>query len=80
MLSGRKKKRDIFRASSYVHICTFTLFIVKCTHCPAIPVAREEEEEEIRKEEKRENVNYISMKVYRIKNGRVCEPISPLIR
>lgn len=48
------------------------IHIVYCkVHCPAIPVAREKEEKEIRKEEKREN--YISMKVYQIKNGRVCD-------
>lgn len=69
------KKRDSFRASSYTYMY---IHIVNCTHCPAISVAREEEE--IRKEEKkRENVNYL-MKVYRIKNGRMCESISPLIR
>lgn len=31
-----------------IYVCTFTLFIVKYMHCPAIPVAREKEEEEER--------------------------------
>lgn len=50
MLSERNKSA-IVSEPPHIHICTFTLFIVKCTHCPAIPVAREEEEKEIRKEE-----------------------------
>lgn len=51
MLLGRNKSA-IVSEHPHIHICTFTLFIVKCTHCPAIPVVREEEEEETRKEEK----------------------------
>lgn len=51
------------------------IHIVHCkVHCPVMPVAREEEEKEVRKEE-----NYISMKVYRIKNGRADIAINPLV-
>lgn len=57
---SRRNKSAIVSEHPHIHICIFTLFIVKCTHYSAIPVAREEEEEEIRREEKCENVNYIS--------------------
>lgn len=51
MLSERNKSA-IVSEPPHIHICTFTLFIVKCTPCPAIPVAREEEGKEKRKHRK----------------------------